>query len=187
MAVNKGINFRGTSGFVTDGTDETFCLLADGYSTSRGGIVFGWESSTGDMAGPDRSTSVDVRLAGFNGKLNSVTGADASAVFRVDLDSAVSHDIRVALGDVPSAQSYQYCDMRDTDTSFNEIDDTDGTAPGQWTDATSVTRTSESAWVNDNAAVTRVFTTTIFRVAIGAPDNLRDRVILINLNYRRAS
>lgn len=164
MAVNNGINFRATSGFVTDGTDETFCLEADNYSVTRGGITFGWEAGSNQSA-RNRNAALDRRLAGTHFVNNSGTGQHD---FRFDLDNAVEHDVVAAFGDVNSS-SPNYINLLDTTTSYKIIDEAGGHGSNEWWDANGVLRTSESDWVNNNVSISRVFTTTIARFRLGTP------------------
>ena len=168
MAFKEGINFRATSGYVTDGTDETHCIHTDGFPTVRAGATFGWESG-GTPDSRDRNSGLDARLAGINFFTNVGTN---QATWRMDLDTATDHDIRLALGDAASTQDDQYCEVIDGSTTFITIDETGNTTPQEdYIDATDVIRTSASDWVTNNAKVTRTFGSTILRVTIGNPVN----------------
>jgi hypothetical protein len=158
------INFRQSSGYVTDGAGQTYCTTADTYPTTRGGYTFGWESGT-ISADRDRDNTLDPRLAGINFRTNDGT----TATFRVDLPSTGSYVVTLALGDATSDQFYQYALLKDGTSTFATIDDTNGTTAQQFDDATGVTRTSAANWVSGNATLTQTFSSTIFRVQIGSP------------------
>lgn len=175
-----GINFRGTSAYVTDGTGETYCLgYGDVYPVSRGGYTFGWETNDIYVDRRDRSTSTDRRLAGQNQKSNSGT---EQATFRLDLPSTGTYSVRLAMGDENFSQGYQYAELIDSTTTFATIADTNGTSAGQFTDATGVTRTSAADWVSNNASVSRTFSSTIFRIKIGSPSAQSDQSTIAHVS-----
>lgn len=164
MAINRGLNFRETSGFVTDGADETYVLNNDGYPKTRNGITFGWD--TLPTGGRDRDSGVDARLAGMNFQNNNGTQLEC----RFDLDNAASHDIRAAFGDTSFTQAPLYTQFKDNTTVFATIDDATGTLENEYIDASGVLRT-EAAWPGSNVSINRAFTSTILRVLIGTPDS----------------
>jgi hypothetical protein len=169
---DKGINFRASSGYVTDGANFTYSLGV-AHPETRNGVTFGWEISGVPVA--NRSTSYDVRLAGIAYESND--GSHQRA-FRVDLPTAGTYAIRLALGDATSGQGYQYAQFRDDTTAFATIADTDGTAAANFDDATG-TGYSAAAWPGSNTAITHTFssncstgdtTKPCLWVAIGSPD-----------------
>lgn len=158
-----GINFRDSSGYVTDGTDETYCLgEGDAYPTTRAGVDFGWNSINGD-AGRDRDSGVDRRLAGRNGQENTGTQAE----FQLDLPQAGDYNIRLALGDATGTENYQRVDIYDDSTLLFSIVDTDGTTGGTFDDATG-TNYSAANWPGSNTAVTHTFATTTLILKLGS-------------------
>src|SRR5690606_12261460 len=86
-------------------------------------------------------------------------------VFRVDLPSAKSYNIRIAQGDTGN-QNGQYLRLIDDATVFqtNSVADT---GANEWFDANGVLRTSSEDWVNNNTPLEHAFTSTIFRVKMG--------------------
>lgn len=160
------INFRDSSGYVTDDASETYCLgEGDTYPTTRGGVTFGWETiNEGDM-GRDRDSGIDRRLAGHNGKTNS----GSQNIFRLDLPSSGDYSIRLAQGDASFDEAYQYLQIQDDTTPVLTIDDTDGTAAGFWNDATGALY-SAANWPGSNSAVTGVtFSSSVLRLVLGSP------------------
>lgn len=149
-----GIDFRATSTFVTDPANCTYCL-GDAYPTTRGGLTFGWLAGAGSTT-RDRSTSVDVRLAGIN-------GTSGSGTFRVDLPATGTYNIGIAMGDAGSNQSGQ---------SFTVLDNTTSLLTGgpqspnsnQYMDASGVVRTSDTDWINNNVQKSLTFATTTFKI-----------------------
>lgn len=92
MSFDLGINFRATSSFVTDSTNETYSL-GETYAVSRGGTTFGWTASRVGSA-RDRSATNDRRLAGMVFAVAGGTGT-----FRLNLPSAGSYVVHLAMGD----------------------------------------------------------------------------------------
>ena len=153
MAFDKGFNFRGSAGFVTDGTDETY-VIGDLYPTTRNGVTFGWNGAVSNTI--DRDNGVDRRLAGLNNVV-------ITTVFSVDLPAAGSYSIRLAIGDVGASAVDQMFYVKDTSTillSFEFLD----TAAAEFYDASVVKRTSAADWVANNAAVQVSFSTTTFNL-----------------------
>jgi len=146
MPYTIGINFRATDGYVTDGADQTYCL-ADVYPVTRGGYTFGWVTSgPGSLA--NRSTGVDVRLAGTNAREN--TGAQAT--FRIDLPNADAVDLRLAIGDASYAQNRTYLRAEDGDGGeLFTISDATGQASGSFLDA-NATEFTAANWPGSNVS-----------------------------------
>lgn len=148
---DAGINFRVTSGYVTDGTNDTYCLAAtdgstcDEYPTTRGGVTFGWEDNgEANPNGRDRNNGVDARLAG----MHFIIGSD---VFTYDfrLDKTGSLKVDVGFGDEASAAGGVTCSIRDSGgEKFAVADATLGAA--EFLDATDAKRTSVADWVNNH-------------------------------------
>ena len=162
MSLIVGINFRATSGFVTDGANETYCLGdSDAYPITRGGVTFGWDGSY-DL-GRDRDAAIDRRLAGVNQKNNN----GVKATFRLDLPATGNYTIRLALGDTSNDQGDLRCEVLDDTTSKFTVADADGTLQDHYDDAAGTDRT-EAAWPGSNTAQTGVnFATTILKVKLG--------------------
>lgn len=161
-----GINFRQTSGYVTDGTNETYCV-GDAYSTSRGdcgggvAAVFGWESGFSAGNTRDRNAVVDRRLAGINFDTTTV-----NAVFRLDLPSAGTYEIRLALGDA-STSLYKGGLVKDDTTTVITIANGSSGSAAEYYDASDTLRTYLT-WPGSNSAQSVNFSSTILRYAMGA-------------------
>jgi hypothetical protein len=161
MATTIGINFRATSGYVTDGANETYCLLNDTYPVTRGGVTFGWDNLSGVGGGAvDRNNALDRRLAG----INYLSNGGVNQPFRLDLATSGSYNVRIAVGDAGGANT-QYVTVQDDTTTFITISGV-ATTTEHFVDASGVTRTSAADWVSNNVAVTRTFSSTILRVNI---------------------
>jgi hypothetical protein len=167
--VDIGINFRGTAGYVTDGTNQTYCLSTDSYPTTRGGVTFGWESTDGE--GRDRSTTVGPELAGINYANNT------SSVWRLDLDATGDYEVHVAAGDQGGFNDCLW-DLIDDATVFQSITNGAGfLSPGEFKDATDTLRTTAADWLSNEQPYERTFGSTIFRVQVRTPATGRNNVL----------
>jgi hypothetical protein len=180
MAWDKGINFRSTSGFVTDGANETYCLAADSYPTTRGGVTFGWTDAFLSGAA-DRDAGADRRIAGISFRINS----SSQTVVRVDLPNTGSFAVRLALGDT-GAQGYQYAQLKDNASVISTIADTDGTAAGNYDDANGTNHTAAN-WPASNTSLTHTFTSTTFLLTIGSPGAQAGSSTLAHVSFSEAS
>lgn len=156
-----GINFRNTSGYVTDGTDEVPWLGESYPATKMAGsgqsVTAGWESGFTSGNERDRDNGIDARLAGIHFESGGTV-----CRFRIDLDSTGDHDIRAAFGDPGASGNYSEFEFLDSTTSlFQSGSNNDGIS--NWRDATDVQRTSAADWVSNNAKRTETFASTIFR------------------------
>jgi len=120
MPFDFGWDWRGSSGYVTDPTyasyaiDEAYPLTftsVDGLS-----INAGW-TATGFAAAANRSTSVDVRLAGA-----IITNTFATPTFKVDLTSgsgpgAGTLTVDMAFGDQAAGYTFTTIEVLDNTTS----------------------------------------------------------------------
>ncbi len=164
-----GFNLRSTSGYVTDPADTTY-VVSDLYPTTRGGRTFGFDASPSIAL--DRSTTVDPRLAGSNGRLNNGT----QLTFRLDLDAPGTYDVRLAIGD-PFHQLDVYLEVKDGSTVLLTIDKPSGNADDEWFDATGVGR-SAAAWPGSNLPATLQFAGTQLVLVIGTPTSQSDFTLL---------
>src|SRR5271157_4736393 len=106
-----GFDFRNTSTFVTDPPGDTYVLPSTTYPRTVNGVTFGWTAPNLVQA-RDRSTSVDARLAGINFVSNG-----SPATFYVDLPSAGSYNLSLALGDEGYSQCWTQCQIQFLDGS----------------------------------------------------------------------
>jgi hypothetical protein len=148
-----GLNFRATSGYVTDGTNETYVLASDTYPTTRGGVTFGYTSGMPSSNGRNRSAGVDRRLAGMH-----FDGGTADAEFRLDLPAAGTYEVRMALGDVTGGNTHGG-DLTDGVSTLISIPNAVNASPNVFTDATDVGHTAGN-WPNNNNPASVVFSTT---------------------------
>lgn len=168
------INFRATSGFVTDQAGETFSL-GEQYPVTRGGLTFGWATNLTANA-RDRNSGIDRRLAGLMQLANSL---GTTTTFRLDLPNGPgTYTVRLALGDDAANQDIRVRVRDGTGgTVLATIQDSTLSA-SEWFDATGVRRTSAALWVANNASTNLTFTANHLILEIGAhPSGLGSSVI----------
>ena len=101
----QGFDFRSTKGFVTDPSGSTYVLPTTVYPTTVNGVTFGWTKNS--TTGRDRNAKLDPRLAGINFVSNG-----SPATFYVDLPSAGTYDISLAMGDAGFGQCWVQCQVQ---------------------------------------------------------------------------
>ena len=163
MSWDKGFNFRATSGFVTDGINETYVFKTDIYPVTRNGSTFGWQTVSPPLD-YNRDSGLDRRLAGGNSEANFWS----TETFRVDLYEASGgvYDIALALGDILN-NSISYVIFFDKTTQFADIY-TDPHNANQYVDAAGTKHASAGAWVSSRKPRRRTFINDRLRVQIGA-------------------
>lgn len=143
------INFRATAGYVTDGANQTYCLV-EAFPTNRGGQTFGWTSS---ISAADRSSAVDPRFAG----INYVAG---SSPFRFTLPRTGVFSVNYAIGDDSFSQAASVV-IKDNTTTLN-TSATLTTTAGQFADISGTVFSSPAAWIAGNTPLALTFSTTSF-------------------------
>lgn len=150
-----GINFRATSGYVTDAAGETYSL-GEAYPTTRGGVTFGWSVNLTSQT-RDRFTTGDRRLAGL-AFTNSL-----SDYFRIDLPAAGLYDVHLAMGDHGNMQQCRW-DLKDTTSILKSYGTVTHDVPAaNYCDASDVIR-SEANWPSQEIKTTQTFATTQLRL-----------------------
>lgn len=160
MSWDKGFNFRNSALYVTDGTNETYVVSsADLYKTTRNGVDFGWSVVAG-LAGADRSSGNDRRLAGINYN-------NATQTFQVDLPAAGSYTVQLALGD-QGAGGDASCTatVKDSAATLATVNFAANVA-NQFTDATGAILTNVT-WPGSEVAATLTFATTTLNLVMSS-------------------
>ena len=159
MSLPQGIDFRATSGYVTDPADHTYeiSITANYPRTTAQGNNVGWETASDSR---NRSTSPDARLAGSH----RTTGTTVTT-YRIDLPATGDYKIRLAAGDYSYSAGIKV-EIFDTTTSLGIIADTSTTASQRFRDATDAQHTAAN-WPANNASVTKTFASTILRAKVG--------------------
>lgn len=176
----SGINFRGSSGFVTDPANCTYCAI-DMYPTTRGGVTFGW-LSVSNVAAADRSAAVDARLAG----INYVSNSSASPMTcRVDLPSAGTYAINLAIGDQAAASHPQYVQLKDGATSLFTMSGV--TSAGNSFRDASGAQWSAAAWPGSNVSATITMAGTNLSIIVGSATSQSDASVLAHIFWALAA
>jgi hypothetical protein len=177
-----GINFRASSGYVSDGANETYCLgqSTDAYPTVRGGATFGWGASYDN--GRDRDNAVDRRLAGVNYRAND----GGQSTFTLDLPATGTYTVCLALGDATNSTGYNYAEVLDNVTSKFVVDDTDGTAIANYDDANGTNHTA-AAWPGSQTCRSVTFASTTFNLKLGSPTVQSGSSLLAHISVSQAS
>ena len=102
----QGFDFRSTSNFVTDPAGDTYVLPSTAYPTKGSGVTYGWVKTSG-VSGSNRNAKLDPRLAGINYVSNGAPGT-----FYVDLPSAGTYNLSLAMGDATYTQCYTQCQIQ---------------------------------------------------------------------------
>jgi len=162
MAFPQGINFRATSGYVTDPANFTYEITNGGGTdyptTTPQGNNIGWETvGGGGIDARDRTTGNIAQLAGMN-RIN--TAANVST-YRVDLPSAGTYTFNSGHGDASYAVPTNF-EVYDTTTQLTSLAGTATTAANKFRDAAN-NEWANTAWAANNVGVNRTFATTICR------------------------
>ena len=157
----QGFDFRNTSTFVTDPPGDTYVLPSTTYPTTINGVTFGWTTSS-LVRGRDRSTSVDPRLAGKDYPNNG-----SPATFYVDLPSAGTYSVALAMGDEGYPQCSNQCQVQFLDGSTVLATVTGGpTNQGYFYDAEG-NNWSAAAWPTSNVSQQVTLTGTRLTMVVG--------------------
>lgn len=166
MAWTKGLNFRTTSGYVTDAADDTYILNNGGaqgeqYPVTRNGVTFGYTSTLSVVQTRDRNSGNNAKLAGVH-----FTETEASAVtVRVDLPATGDYNVRVGAGDATYARTGMKILIKDNgSTQLTVSGDTAGA--NNFLDASS-TNLTHANWVSSNTPTPITFGSTIAEITIG--------------------
>jgi uncharacterized membrane protein len=164
----KGFDFRATAGYVTDPAGATYVLASTSYPTTANGVTFGW-TNTALVQARDRSTSIDPRLAGINYATNG-----SPATFYVDLPSAGTYNVSLAMGDGGYPQCWTQCQMKFLDGSTVLATVSAGyTAPGYFYDATAH-NWSAATWPSSNLSLPLTLTGSRLTIVVGSNNNTGD-------------
>jgi len=164
----QGFDFRHTASFVTDPPESTYVLATTAYPTTVGGVTFGWANPL-LVSARDRSTTVDPRLAGINYVENG-----SPATFYVNLPSAGTYNLSLALGDAGYTQCWTQCQVQFLDGSRVVGTILEGqTLAGYFWDAVG-RNWSAAAWPANNMPLQVTMSGTRLTVVVGTTNNTGD-------------
>jgi hypothetical protein len=140
------LDFRATSGYVTDPAGATYVVLEDLYPTTRAGVTFGWNTAPSGDA--DRDNTNIAQLAGINYVNNTTTAQFILEFGGLSGGGIGTYKIGLALGDATTNNGIQKAVVDDTVAPFTAT----GTmsAANKFIDATGVER-SNTAWLTGQA------------------------------------
>jgi len=157
----QGFDFRNTSTLVTDPPGDTYVLSTTAYPTKGTGVTYGWVN-TSLVQARDRNAKLDPRLAGINFVTNG-----SPATFYVDLPSAGTYNLSLAMGDAGYAQCSQQCQVQFLDGSTVLATVTGGpTQAGYFYDAKG-NNWSAAAWPSSNVSQQVTLAGTRLTVVVG--------------------
>lgn len=185
-AFDKGFDFRASSGFVTDPASCTYVIGPDGggvhdqYPTTRNSVTFGFVAWGASDSSRDRDSGIDPRLSGMVYTPNNGTQVD----FRIDLLSAGTYNIALAMGEASSDHTGQRIEILDNTTSrFSISGDTLG---GNFIDANGNAR-SAAAWPGSNTPRSITMATTTLIVRFGALTNVGSDTTMAHVRVTRTA
>lgn len=160
------VDFRATSGFVTDPADSTYSLCnTDGSSVRwRGGATFWWSAVYADAERDRNAAASDKRFAGLCQRTNTGT----QAVFNLYVLPG-TYTVCVPMGDIDNNQAYQYVTIYDNTTLRGTMDDSSGTTTGNFDDSTG-TEYSVANYYSSGTCFTGVsLASGLFVMKVGTP------------------
>src|SRR5271165_6623305 len=176
----QGFDFRSTQNFVTDPPGSTYVLNTTLYPTTVSGVTFGWLKAP--SGGRDRNAGLDPRLAGINFSNNG-----SPATFYVDLPSAGTYNLSLALGDDGYEQCWTQCQIQFLDGSTVLATVTEGpTLAGYFYDAKG-NNWSAAAWPTSNISQQVTLAGSRLTVVVGTSKSTGDSTPIAFLGVAQAS
>ncbi len=164
----QGFDFRNTPGYVTDPPTSTYVLSTTAYPTVRNGVTFGWANPP-LVSARDRSLMVDPRLAGINYVSNG-----APAKFYVDLPSAGTYNLSLAMGDDGYGQCWTQCQVQFLDGSTVVGTVSGGFEAGAYFYDAAGRSLSAASWPGSNMQLAVSMTGSRLTVQVGTNSNSGD-------------
>src|SRR5271165_893129 len=157
----QGFDFRNTPSFVTDPAGDAYVLSTTAYPTKGNGVTYGW-AKTSLVQSRDRNARLDPRLAGVNFATNGLPAA-----FYVDLSSAGTYNLSLAMGDAGYQECWVQCQVQFLDGSTVLATVTGGlTKAGYFYDAQG-NNWSAAVWPTSNLSQQVTLTGTRLTVVVG--------------------
>lgn len=156
MSFDQGIDFRGTSGYVSDPSGCTY-NLGEAYPVVRGGFTSGW-SSVVNITAQDLDNTLDARIAGFN-----YFPGGTNSTFQIDLASSGS--VAVAMGARQNPIYDGTIVVKDNTTTLFTVTASGSGTAGHIHDANDADFTL-AAWPAGQTANTQTFSTTTLKALV---------------------
>ena len=157
----QGFDFRNTPTFVTDPSGDTYVLSTTAYPTKGNGVTYGW-LKTSLVTGRDRNAALDPRLAGINFVDNG-----SPATFYVDLPSAGTYNLSLAMGDASFEQCWVRCQIQFLDGNTVLATLNEGVTKSGFFYDTMGNNWSAAAWPASNLSQQVTLTGTRLTVVVG--------------------
>ena len=177
----QGFDFRNTSTFVTDPSGDTYVGPTTAYPTKGNGVTYGW-LKTSPVTGRDRNAALDPRLAGINYVNNGLP-----ATFYVDLPSAGTYNISLAMGDASYEQCWVQCQIQFLDGSTVLATVTGGSIQAGYFYDANGNKWSAAQWPANNLSQQVTLTGTRLTVVVGTSKATGDFTTIAFLGVTQAS
>src|SRR5271167_623539 len=181
QSFQAGFDFRNTSTFVTDPAGDTYVLPTTAYPTKSNGVTFGWVNTT-LVGGRDRNASLDPRLAGINFANNG-----SPATFYVDLPSAGTYNLSLAMGDANFPRCVVQCEIQFLDGQTVLATVEEGPIPAGYFYDAKGNQWSAAAWPSSNVSQPVTLTGTRLTVVVGLSQNNGEITALAFLGVTQVS
>src|SRR5271165_2299286 len=177
----QGFDFRNTPSFVTDPAGDAYVLSTTAYPTKGNGVTYGW-AKTSLVQSRDRNARLDPRLAGVNFATNGLPAA-----FYVDLPSAGTYNLSLAMGDAGYQACWVQCQIQFLDGGTVLATVTEGpTKMGYFYDAAG-NNWSAAGWPANNVSLQVTLTGTQLTVVVGTSKSTGDSTPIAFLGVAQAS
>ena len=164
----QGFDFRNTSTFVTDPAGDVGVFPTTPYPTQGSGVTYGW-ANTSLVQGRDRIATEDPRLAGVNFATNGTP-----ATFKVQLPSAGTYNVSVALGDAGYLSCWVGCQVQFYDGSTLLATVTRVSDGQNYFDDARSNNWSAAAWPSSNLQQQVTLAGSLLTVVVGTNQNTGD-------------
>ncbi|MGC2109879.1 MAG: hypothetical protein WA655_10205, partial [Candidatus Korobacteraceae bacterium] len=164
----QGFDFRNSAGFVSDPPGDTDVLPAMFYPTRGSGATYGWVRPA-LVQGRDRNSGQDPRLAGINLITNGLP-----ATFNVDLPSAGTYNLSLAMGDAGYEECWVQCQIQFLDGGTVLATLTKGTTNQNYFYDAKGNNWSAAAWPGSNLSQQVTLTGTRLTVVVGTSQTSND-------------
>jgi uncharacterized membrane protein len=176
----SGFDFRNSASFVTDPPGDTYVLPTTVYPTKGTGVTFGW--TAGARQGRDRNAKLDSRLAGVNFVPNG-----SPATFYVDLPSAGTYDLSLAMGDAGYQSCWVQCQVQFLDGNTVLATLTEGSDNLAYFYDAQGNNWSAAAWPSSNLSQQVTLTGTRLTMIVGTSKSQSDNTPIAFLGIAQVS